>query len=257
MPPDDSDALTLRCWDYGETSQVVHLLTRRAGRVHALAKGSKRPKSAFLGPLDTMVAGRAGWYRRPAGTLHVLGSFEAYDHFPAIRRDLRRYYVACHVLETISLATREEVVEEGIFLLTVATLRLIERAREPEAAVPLFHADLLRQLGFAPRLDACVVCGRPAVSAPRERISPAKGGFLCDACAMEDPHAYGGRAGTTAALRELFEHPFRDSVREGRPRHRRVDVARALAALLRGVLERDVPTLRWVRQTARADETPG
>jgi len=264
MAFEESEALTLRCWDYGETSQVVHLLTRRAGRVHALAKGSKRPKSSFHGPLDVLVLGRAGWYRRPPGALHVLGSFESEDHYPAIRSDLRRYYVACHVLEAVSAATREEQTEEGIFLLATATLRVVERAREPEAVVALFHADLMRLLGFAPRLDVCVVCSRPAAGAPRERISPAKGGFLCETCAVEDLHAFVGRSGTTASLRELFERPFRDSVREGRPNRRRHDVERALRALLRSVLERDLPTLKWIRspvpnggQTARAGEHPG
>jgi DNA repair protein RecO (recombination protein O) len=47
-------ALTLRVIDFSETSQVVHLYARELGRVHAIAKGSKRKKSAFRGGFDVV-----------------------------------------------------------------------------------------------------------------------------------------------------------------------------------------------------------
>ena len=51
-------ALVLRVFDYSETSQVVHLYARELGKIHGIAKGSKRPasKGTVSGPLDLLTA---------------------------------------------------------------------------------------------------------------------------------------------------------------------------------------------------------
>jgi DNA repair protein RecO (recombination protein O) len=41
---------------------------------------------------------------------------------------------------------------------------------------------LLRELGYAPVLEACAVCGKPATG-EKLAFSPAAGGVLCPACA--------------------------------------------------------------------------
>ena len=51
-------AICIRTTDYSETSQIVTLFTKAAGKISAIAKGSKRPKSAFDGPLEVLSYGR-------------------------------------------------------------------------------------------------------------------------------------------------------------------------------------------------------
>ena len=45
-------AVLLRRHPYGESSLVVHVLTREHGRVALLAKGAYRPTSRYFGVLD-------------------------------------------------------------------------------------------------------------------------------------------------------------------------------------------------------------
>ena len=52
MPASEDNALLLRRFPYGESSLVVHALTRAHGRVALLARGAYRPKSAYCGVLD-------------------------------------------------------------------------------------------------------------------------------------------------------------------------------------------------------------
>ena len=99
-------ALVLRKFEFGETSQVLHLLTRDRGRVHALAKGSLKAKSAFLGPLDVLELGEARLYPRKEG-LAILGGFERETAFPGVRKDLARLEAAFAALEVLSNASRE------------------------------------------------------------------------------------------------------------------------------------------------------
>ncbi len=45
-------AICIRAADFSETSQIVTLFTRATGKIKAIAKGSKRPKSKFDGPIE-------------------------------------------------------------------------------------------------------------------------------------------------------------------------------------------------------------
>jgi len=242
----ETEALTLRTYDYGDTSQVVHLLTATEGKIHVLAKGSRREKNAFQGPLDLLVHGRAGWYARPRTGLHLLGTFQVLDTFPRTRKSLARYYVACHVLEALHEATRQEQSEPRAFALGLAALRVVERAGDPARVVPVFHADLLRQLGTAPRLDACVSCETAIEEVKSARLSPVHGGLLCESCDPGDRLAVAVAPEVVARLGDLLILPFREGLGVEIPPELRRPVAGLLALWLRHVLERDLPSLRWV-----------
>ncbi len=56
MPTKDR-AVCLRAIDYSETSQIVTLFGRLSGKIRAIAKGSKRAKSAFDGPIEALSFG--------------------------------------------------------------------------------------------------------------------------------------------------------------------------------------------------------
>ena len=51
-------AICIRAVDYSETSQIVTFFARAAGKISAIAKGSKRPKSAFDGPIEIFSYGK-------------------------------------------------------------------------------------------------------------------------------------------------------------------------------------------------------
>ena len=51
-------AICIRAVDYSETSQIVTLFTKQNGKIGAIAKGSKRPKSSFDGPIELFAYGR-------------------------------------------------------------------------------------------------------------------------------------------------------------------------------------------------------
>jgi len=248
VPFQETESLTLRAYDYGDTSQVVHLLTESSGKIHVIAKGARRPKNSFQGPLDLLVHGRAGFYPRPKTGLHLLGTFEVLDAFPRTRSELSRYYVACHVLEALHEATRQEQPGRRAFALGLAALRVVEKSRDPARVVPVFHADLLRQLGTAPRLDACVSCETPIEEVRSARLSPTHGGLLCEGCHPGDRMALEVSPEVAGRLAELMVLPFREGLQVEMEEGVRGRVRGLLAGLLRFVLEKDLRTLRWVGQ---------
>ena len=47
-----TEAVVLRSIRYGEADRIVHLYSATRGRIGAIAKGSRRPKSRFGGRLE-------------------------------------------------------------------------------------------------------------------------------------------------------------------------------------------------------------
>jgi DNA repair protein RecO (recombination protein O) len=235
----------LRKFEYGETSQVLHLLTRDRGRVHCLAKGSLKPKSTFLGPLDLLEMGEARIYPRREG-LSILGGFERETAFPGARRDLARLEAAFAVLEVLSEGSREEHADPDLFDLGVAALRGLETCPPERVPAYLLRFDLraLAALGVGPVLDACVVCGKGLAGGKAPLLSPARGGALCGECRDQDLLALHASRGVLAALARLGgEDPA--AVRGLSLGPRDLALARRLAdALLRHAFEKAVRAAR-------------
>jgi DNA repair protein RecO (recombination protein O) len=241
-----SAALVLRTFDYGETSQILHLFTREEGRVHGIAKGARRLKGAFRGGIDVLVLGRARIYaRRGAAELRVVGGFDVEDHFPGLHARIGRFHAAAHVAAILLAFTTEEQPNPELFDLSVAALRLIGQAGERRAATDDgsagrtadrvsdaaagtataaadrgdrggvadalatgFEAMALRSLGFGPELGRCVLCDRPAKNIRTARLSALRGGLLCSGCRNDDPKAPELTGAEVAALRILCEGPL-------------------------------------------------
>ncbi len=81
-------AVCLRTANYSETSQVVTLFGRDCGKISAIAKGSKRPKSAFDGPIEIFSFGDIVFAPGRPGKLATLTEFEQRTVFGRLRNNL-------------------------------------------------------------------------------------------------------------------------------------------------------------------------
>jgi DNA repair protein RecO (recombination protein O) len=241
MPAIRTPALILRKFEFGETSQVLHLLTRDRGRVHVLAKGSLKPKSSFLGPLDVLEMGEARLYPK-RDALSILGGFERGTAFPGVRRSLPRLEAAFGILEVLSEASREEHADPGLFDLGVESLLDLETTPGERAPLALLRFDLraLAALGVGPVLDACVACGTKMAAEKSPVLSPARGGALCSACRGQDVLALHATRGVLAALSRLAAADGAASARLALgPRDLRL-ARRLVDALLGNAVEKEI-----------------
>lgn len=214
MSGESCHALVLRVFDYSETSQIMHLLTRELGRVHGIAKGARRLKGSFHGGADVLTAGEMQILaRKGTAELRTLASWDCTEPFAGLRASLPRFHAANDVAAVLLAFCREEQPHPELFELAIGALSLLADA--DDAAAPAlalgFEAMALTLLGFAPELDRCVVCGKPAKNVRTTRLSPAKGGLLCTPCRGEDPRAAPIDAAGLVALRALSHGPLVDA----------------------------------------------
>jgi len=235
-----TDALVARLHDFGETSAVAVLLTADRGSVHVLAKGAKRARNSFLGPLDKGVLYRVRLGRRAGEGLGTLHSASAREAFPRLRTDAARFHASALVLEVASDLMREDEPGADLFRLSVFTLKALYRAppgRIPRSLV-LFLARALALSGHAPETSVCVACGRTLDGVERPLLSPVRGGALHAACAHGEPGARTVPAPLLALLRSLLDRPPAQALRLESDARSLRDLRRLLVEWFEHALER-------------------
>jgi DNA repair protein RecO (recombination protein O) len=174
------DAVVLRVQKLGEADRIITMLTRRRGRVRAVAKGVRRTTSKYGARLEPF--GHIDVQFIEGRTLHSITQVEGIDLYGGrLIDDYPRYTTASAIAETAERLTPEE--EEPslrLFLLTLGALRALSLGEHASSLV--LDSYLLRAMGlagWAPALRECAVCG--TAGAHRAFSVPA-GGCVCPDC---------------------------------------------------------------------------
>ncbi|MGH3795199.1 MAG: DNA repair protein RecO [Pseudonocardiaceae bacterium] len=172
--------VVLRVQKLGEADRIVTLLTRRHGRVRAVAKGVRRTSSRFGARLEPFGHVDVQFYA--ARTLDIVTQVETVDGFGSrLVGDYGRYTTGCAVLETAErLAGAEGEPALRLYLLVVGALRaLAEGRREALLVLDAFLIRAMATAGWAPALSGCARCGAPG---PHRSFSVPAGGVVCPGC---------------------------------------------------------------------------
>lgn len=230
--PRREPAICLRTTDYSETSQVVHFLTRGAGKVRLLAKGSKRPKSRTGGAIDLLAEGDLVFTPRCSEALGTLVEFSEAASHAALRKDAPKLHAAVYMIELVSELLADADPHPEVYELLHNALGRLGQADAPvEAVLAYFQWRLLRQVGLLGDLAHCVSCGRGITAGPRRAgrdvcFSSSEGGMLCGGCeeAVAEKRRVSGQI--LAGLASL------EAARAGRKVEPRADQCRAVNHLL-------------------------
>lgn len=175
--------LILRRFPYGESSLVLHVLTRDHGRLALLAKGAYRTSSAYFACFDLFDTLALRFAAPRAEGLALVSGAEILVRRPAIARDLACYRGASSALELAHASAREGLAEPRLFAWLEETLDLFAAGLAPDLVGIRSDLALLAVTGLEPALGHCASCGARATDAREVPFSPAAGGRLCSACA--------------------------------------------------------------------------
>ena len=177
MPLYRDEAVVLRTQKLGEADRIVTLLTRRHGRVRAVAKGVRRTASRFGARVEPFTQVDLLLYEgRDLDVVNQAETIEPYGE--RIAADYSRYTAGTAVLETAERLTAEEREPSlRLYLLVVGALRaLVEGEHAPTLVLDAFILRALAIAGYEPALEACARCGAPG---PHRFFAVAMGGFVC------------------------------------------------------------------------------
>ncbi|RJL21470.1 DNA repair protein RecO [Bailinhaonella thermotolerans] len=235
------EGVVLRTQKLGEADRIVTILTRRTGRVRAVAKGVRRTSSRFGARLEPFThvdlqlhAGRSLDVVTQAETLHPYGE--------ALVSDYPRYTSGMAMLETAEKLTSGEK-EPALrqFLLLVGGLRtLADGSHDPRLVLDAYFLRSLAVAGYAPSLDKCARCGAEGVRS----FAIVTGGMVCGTC--RTPGAASPAPPTVALMVALLRGDW-DAADASETRHR-TECSGLVAAYLQWHLEHGIRSLQHVER---------
>ena len=211
VPTYRDEAVVLRTHKLGEADRIITMLSRRHGKIRAVAKGVRRTTSKFGARLEPF--SHADLQLAVGHTLDVITQVESLDAFGEPLTENYPAYTAGQVmLETADRLVVEES-EPAVqhYLLLVGALRALNQGTSDCARPPTLILDsyLLRALaiaGYAPSFSDCARCG---LAGPHRAFSPAIGGAVCERC--RPAGAARPAPETLALLGALLEGRWRDT----------------------------------------------
>jgi len=246
------DGIVLRTQKLGEADRIVTLLTRRTGRVRAVAKGVRRTKSRFGARLEPfthvdmlLYTGRSLDVITQADTVRPYGKPFASDY--------PRYTTGTAMLETAEKFTpveKEPLIRQ--FLLLVGGLRALgEGAHDPRLILDAYLLRSLAVAGYAPALDVCAVCGTrvgaddsgdPSAALRAFAFAIGAGGLVCRSC--RTPGAATPAAPTIMLMNALIRGDWPHA--DASERRHQSECSGLVAAYLQWHLEHSIRSLRHV-----------
>jgi DNA repair protein RecO (recombination protein O) len=172
-------AIVLRARNLGEADKIFTLFSREYGKLDAVAKGVRRPKSHTIGKLELGVEVALTLHR--GRNLDVIVTADILrSRWDAITQPAA-FATAHLMIELVDAFCEPELAMPEIYALLDGALSALGDLPEPRAMIPRFEIRLLDALGVAPHTDDCVRCGTALEGAPAWADLDA-GGLSCERC---------------------------------------------------------------------------
>lgn len=144
---EQTPAILLRKSPWSETSLIITWLTERFGTVRTVARGARRPNSAFAGKLDAFFQANISFSLNRSGTLHTLREAEVVTVFDASRAGSAGFYLASYFAELSGLAAPAMHPAPEVFDLLGRGISHIQNSPASERALAHFEREMCRILG--------------------------------------------------------------------------------------------------------------
>jgi len=241
------EALVLKRQRLGEADLIVRLFCRERGKISAVAKGARRPKSKLGGATEPGIRLTAQLAR--GRSLEVLAQAQTVASRLGLRADLRRAAAAAYLLELTEAALEERQPATELYDLLDTALDELCACAEPVTLTHAFELQALGCLGFEPALYECVVDG---VELPDggPRFDPARGGLICPGCELSGAGGMAVSPATVRALRGLSRLPLTEAGRTRLLPATVPELARLLPAFVRHSLEAPLRSLGFWNEVA-------
>lgn len=178
------EGIVLRTIPYGESHKIVTLLTREAGKVTAMARGAKKPRSKLAAVTQPFTHG--AFLIRQGRGMGTLSQGEPIGSLRLLRESLEATAYASYIVEIIDRLTEEHTRSSGIYELLHDALYAINEGFDPEAIALFVEWKMLRVGGVQPVLHECANC---RATEGEFAFSFQEIGFLCHRCFTTDLHA--------------------------------------------------------------------
>ena len=172
-------AIALRRSDYRDYDRMVTLISPDYGRMEAVARGVKRPKSELMNAAEPFCAGEYSFLSTKAG-LQVNQCEIIESNYP-IREDYDKLIHASYYAHALLLSALPQARCDGLFALALHAFAQLSYSGLPnELVTMMFELHYMKELGMSPLMDRCVLCGTNDIAGAG--FDANMGGAVCKRC---------------------------------------------------------------------------
>lgn len=163
--------------NYGETSKIINVFTKKYGIIGIIAKGAKKIKSPFFNKVSKFTYAEFNiQYKK--NKISTLISIDVLDYFKNIKSDIEKITYSSIISELVNQICKNEV-NDDIYDIYRICLKKIDEGFSPIGITDIFKLRMLSFLGVDLKLDSCSICGSKKDIIT---ISCNNGGYVCRNC---------------------------------------------------------------------------
>ena len=186
-----TEGIILRRSDFGEANLLLHIYTRKFGKVEAVGKSARKAKGKLKGHLEPFLY--ADFVLVHGKKMDTVANSFVLDPFLCLRSFFDPILAASVIAEIADRMTVEGYHDERVFELLLSSLAFLNQETGAEKRnlwllILFFEVNFLALSGFAPQADKCVFCSEK-MAPGKNYFSFALGGVLDAQCAAKIPDA--------------------------------------------------------------------
>ncbi len=238
-----TEAIIIKKTKLGEADRILTLYTPHLGKIQAVAKGVRRPRSKLAGHLELLTHSLVSLAR--GRNIDTITGSQTINSFLPLKSELRLTSYALYATELTEQFTADHIENHPLFQLLLDTMRCLCQGSNKELLLRYFELHLLSEVGYRPQLQQCVSCRLP-LEPTINSFSSSSGGMLCPNCSQSQPSAYPLSVNTLKVLRFLQGSDF-DTVNKLKLN---TELSHQLEMVMRDyikyLLEREVKSTAWL-----------
>ena len=245
-----TQGIVLKQTPIGEADRILSICTADLGKLRAVARGVRRPKSKLAGHLEPLTHVRVSVAE--GRSLDNIAEAETIHSFKGLREDLQRLSRAIYLADLVESFTAERSPSATTFQILLEALGRLQEDASPARVIRYFEIQLLRCSGFGPELHLCVEC-RSVLEPGDHLFSPTRGGILCNDCRVAQEEAMLSISLNAVKVLRFFQaEPYSRVAGLRLSAGLLEELERLLAAYIRHVLERELKSTEFMNLVTSA-----
>ena len=246
-----TEAIIIKKIKLGEADRILTLYTPYLGKIRAVARGVRRPRSKLAGHLELLTHSLVSL--ASGRNLDTITGSQTISSFLPLKSVLELTSYALYTTELVDQFTADHIENQPLFQSLLETMGHLCQFGANEQILRHFELHLLNEVGYRPQLQQCVSCHLPLEPTTNSFCSGA-GGMLCPNCLQSQPLTYPLSVNALKVLRLLQTSGYTTvSKLKMNP-----ELSRELEGTLRDyltyLLEREVKSTAWL-DTLREQKT--
>ncbi len=238
-----TEAIIIKKIKLGEADRILTLYTPHLGKIRAVAKGIRRPRSKLAGHLELLTHSLVSLAR--GRNLDTITGSQTINSFLPLKSDLWLTSCGLYATELIDQFTADHIENYPLFQLLLETMHHLSQDGNRELVLRYFELHLLNEVGYRPQLQQCVSCHLPLEPVTNSFCSSA-GGMLCPNCCQSQPLTYPLSVNGLKVLRLLQNRDYNIISRLKMNPELSRELEEVMRDYLKYLLEREVKSTAWL-----------